>query len=449
MALYEAMATWDVERLSALHQEMQELGQDEEVIWQVLPLLSSFVLHYSMRQEGTVLLPRLREAKQRVSQSGSHFAIIRVMSWLAMAEVQAGQLLLAYQEGLAALELIEQIKGYTLLKGFFELDLAWVLYQWNRLEEACGRLQTLIEDATIWQHSDLLLSGYLTLMQVELAIGDLPAVQQALQAFEQLEAHQGYAYHWRWLPLRRVQWWLAQGQVKEASGWATSVIFPQGAWDGFLYDAFPTVIRVYFAQRRWTETLDLLEQWSGHLDRPANIEITITYLAQLLVALHQTGKNEQANEIAARLFALTEPEGYLRMYLDEGEPMRQALLAWLTSHPRQHQQPSSTTVYVSRLLAAFEQEANGASEPLAAAKVPEPSFVQQPSSVPAALMASLTQREQEVLRLLATGASNQEIADALVISIATVKKHVSNLLGKLGVSSRTQAIARARTLSLL
>ncbi len=62
---------------------------------------------------------------------------------------------------------------------------------------------------------------------------------------------------------------------------------------------------------------------------------------------------------------------------------------------------------------------------------------------------SLTRREQEVLHLLAAGASNQDIAQTLVISLDTVKKHVSNLLGKLGASSRTQAIIQARALSLL
>jgi LuxR family maltose regulon positive regulatory protein len=68
------------------------------------------------------------------------------------------------------------------------------------------------------------------------------------------------------------------------------------------------------------------------------------------------------------------------------------------------------------------------------------------SSVPAV---SLTRREQEVLRLLAAGASNQDIAHTLVISLDTVKKHVSNLLGKLDATSRTQAIAQARARSLL
>jgi predicted ATPase/DNA-binding CsgD family transcriptional regulator len=72
----------------------------------------------------------------------------------------------------------------------------------------------------------------------------------------------------------------------------------------------------------------------------------------------------------------------------------------------------------------------------------------QPLPCPSA-PGEITGREMEVLRLLAEGASNQEIATALVIQLSTVKKHVSNLLGKLGATSRTQAIAQARALSLL
>jgi LuxR family maltose regulon positive regulatory protein len=107
--------------------------------------------------------------------------------------------------------------------------------------------------------------------------------------------------------------------------------------------------------------------------------------------------------------------------------------------------------YISQLLAAFEQEQQGASISLVATPTlaPAPSPARQASVIPSAPGASLTQREQEVLRLLATGASNQDIARTLVIELPTVKKHVSNLLGKLGATSRTQAIALARARSLL
>ena len=447
MALYEAIAASEYERLPVLHQEMQELDQDEEVIWHMLPLFCNVVL-YAVRQEGAKLLPQLLDAKQRVRRSGSHFAAIRVMQWLALSAGEAGQLRLAYQESLAALDLIEQMAGYALLKGYFEDVLAMVLYQRNRLEEARGRLRTVIQDAATWQQSDLLLSGYIRLMQVELARGDLSAAQQALQEFEQLEGYQGY-HHWSWLPIMRAQWWLAQGQMKGAADWAVSMVFPEGAWERSLYDAFPVVMRVYFAERRWTEALSLLDRFSGSLDRPANSRITLTYLAQYMVALHHAGQSEQAHEVAARLFALTEPEGYLRVYLDEGEPMREALLALLTPHSQPYELASSTATYVSQLLAAFEQEAQGASRSLEATKTPGPSRVQSPSPPAPALVTSLTLREQEVLRLLAAGASNQDIAQTLVISLDTVKKHVSNLLGKLGATSRTQAIAQARARSLL
>ena len=131
--------------------------------------------------------------------------------------------------------------------------------------------------------------------------------------------------------------------------------------------------------------------------------------------------------------------------------MREALEALLTPHSQQHELAPSTRAYISKLLTVFEQERQGASRSLEATKLPgpAPSRTSKASAVSFTQAFFLTQREQEVLRLLATGASNQEIAQTLVIELPTVKKHVSNLLGKLRASSRTQAISRARALSLL
>jgi LuxR family maltose regulon positive regulatory protein len=170
-----------------------------------------------------------------------------------------------------------------------------------------------------------------------------------------------------------------------------------------------------------------------------------------MVALHHAGQNERAYEVGGRLFALTEPEGYLRVYLDEGEPMRQTLEAFLSPHSHQHDLPASTMAYISQLLAAIAQEQRSATKSLVAKPPPTPGRVQarQESASPSASVVSLTQREQDVLRWLSTGASNQDIARALVIELPTVKKHVSNLLGKLGATSRTQAVALARARSLL
>ena len=91
--------------------------------------------------------------------------------------------------------------------------------------------------------------------------------------------------------------------------------------------------------------------------------------------------------------------------------------------------------YVTTLLSAFDEQTRA-----------NPSLHTARSS---SLVEPLTEREREVLRLLLGGASNREIARHLVLSVNTVKKHVYNICGKLGVQSRAQAIVRARTLNFL
>jgi len=130
--------------------------------------------------------------------------------------------------------------------------------------------------------------------------------------------------------------------------------------------------------------------------------------------------------------------------------MRQALLALLAPHSHKPELAPSTATSLSRLLAAFEHEQQDASPSVVTAPTGEPALAsaRQTSARSSMPAVSLTRREQEVLRLLAAGASNQDIAHTLVISLDTVKKHVSNLLGKLGASNRTQAISQARARSL-
>ena len=128
-----------------------------------------------------------------------------------------------------------------------------------------------------------------------------------------------------------------------------------------------------------------------------------------------------------RALVLAAPEGYIRLFVDEGVPM----LALL----RQAQARRSVSGYVATLLAAFGEQ-HTSDLPLLDAR-------------PGPLAEPLTEREREVLRLLLEGATNREIASRLVLSVNTVKRHVYNLCGKLGVQSRAQAIVRARTLNLL
>ena len=441
----------DTERLRQLAQETEALPQDEEVGWNIIPLFLTFRLIAVLQGEGASLISRLLAAKQQVAEAGDFLATIRVTSWLALAYTQAAQLHQAKRECLEGLRLAEYIGGRTFQAGYLYYQLFEVSFACNRLDEAAdwlGRLQRLAQD---WQQVELLVRGEICSGRLALARGDLSTAQQALQRLEALLEQEGFAYHAPWVSMLRVQWWLAQGNLAEASAWAAQAMDSLDTWDPLRKREMVLLVRVSLVQQHAAQAIEMLEGWSHYLEQSGDSETAIQFLALQVVALRQAGMSEQAAAAAARLLRLTEPEGYLRVYLDEGEPMREALLALLTADFQRQPQALSMMAYVSKLLAAFEDEerADGTS-PEATIALEPASALAPPSSAPSsALVASLTRREQEVLRLLAAGASNREIADALVIELPTVKKHVSNLLGKLGASSRTQAIVRARTLSLL
>jgi LuxR family maltose regulon positive regulatory protein len=137
---------------------------------------------------------------------------------------------------------------------------------------------------------------------------------------------------------------------------------------------------------------------------------------------------------------LAEPQGYVRTFVDEGEPLR-LLLQRMKAEGRS----PSMNDYMNKLLAAFATPEGQSAKvhPFDIAQDKPSSFNLQPPVEP------LRDRELEVLSLIAEGRSNQEIADKLILGLSTVKTHVNNLFRKLDVSSRTQAIARARELGLL
>jgi LuxR family transcriptional regulator, maltose regulon positive regulatory protein len=171
-------------------------------------------------------------------------------------------------------------------------------------------------------------------------------------------------------------------------------------------------------------------------------------------ALQASGTTNEALRVLLRLLALAEPEGYIRVFLDAGDPMRQALERLLTTKPGGASDalvPPALASYARTVLGAFASER----AQRVAQEIPTGVFTAPPTPSPTPQQAvpplpePLTAREREVLLLLAEGASNQEIARQLVISLATAKKHVASILGKLGSDNRTQAIARARSLSLL
>jgi len=162
----------------------------------------------------------------------------------------------------------------------------------------------------------------------------------------------------------------------------------------------------------------------------------VELLALRALALQAQGQSAQAMTTLERALTLAEPEGYLRIFVDEGEPMRSLISDFRLWIERQsHGKDQKLIGYADRLLAASAQPV---SRP--------PSKI---SHLKSTLVEPLSERELEVLHLIAEGFSNAEIAEKLVIAQGTVKRHINNIYGKLGVQSRTQAVARSREMGLL
>ncbi len=204
-----------------------------------------------------------------------------------------------------------------------------------------------------------------------------------------------------------------------------------------------TLARKAILAGRDEEALSLLGQLTqfartaGHINRlvGALVLSAITKQARTIPQCN-TAVIENRNECVPAALAdleealdLAETGGYVRVFLDEGMPMQILLVQWLAQARAGHVRD-----YASQLLTLFDAEPNRMALPL------------QKAHKTGDMVEPLTPRELEVLRLICEGDSNQVIADKLVITIKTVKKHTGNIFGKLGVTSRAQAIVKAQHL---
>jgi LuxR family maltose regulon positive regulatory protein len=442
----------DTAGLRLLAEKTATLSAHEEISWKLIGLGITIWLAESLQREGGLLIPQLLDAKQQVIATGDYVATSRVIRWLAFAYFRAHQLHMMHQECLEGLALTKQTGEYSPTAGYFHYGLALSFYAWNRLEDASVAVQDMLRIASIWQQADMLIMGKLCLAQITLVRGDHATAAQALQEAEALVQQERFEMHTGVVMAVRVQYWLAMRNLDAVQNWTEQAAFYPETWNPNDKWTFLMLIRVYLAQHQDMQALVALERFCAHLDRPGDVATTVEFLALYMIGLYRVGKREQLHTVAARLLGLTKPETHLRVFLNEGEPMRQVLRSLLDATRDTYVTFSPAFVtFISQLLACFEQAQDGS-------EVLRPSFSHpKAGSVEAAMFGQhtplltepLTQREQEVLRLLVEGASNQDIANRLVISLATVKKHVSNLLGKLQAESRTQAIARAREWKLL
>jgi ATP/maltotriose-dependent transcriptional regulator MalT len=184
------------------------------------------------------------------------------------------------------------------------------------------------------------------------------------------------------------------------------------------------------AQDRAAEALPLLTRLLEAAITMERHGDEIRYLVMIALAQYALGNTQAALDSLGRALTLAESEGYVRFFVDEGQPMAE-LLRFAVSH-------NISPNYASKLLAAFPKDVLG-----------EIAIKREPTIDTQGLAEPLSEREIEVLHLMAEGYKYKEIAERLVISINTVRHHTRNVYGKLDVNNRTQAIGRAKELNLL
>jgi ATP/maltotriose-dependent transcriptional regulator MalT len=197
-------------------------------------------------------------------------------------------------------------------------------------------------------------------------------------------------------------------------------------------------VRILLAQQMPAESLSLLEPLQGRAEQQERWSHVIEMKGLQALAHSMRHEDQKAFTILAQALHMAEAEGYIRIFVDEGVAM-----ASLLSKLRDQERKQGPTPYLDTLLVAFSSQ-RMAHKPLRPGPgEPRGHIREQP------LIEPLSERELDVLQLIARGDSNLEIAEGLVISLDTVKRHVTHIFEKLGVHNRVQAVAQARSLGLL
>jgi len=374
-----------------------------------------------------------------LNQAAGHMdQAISLMGLTAKLMVGTGQLCKIEQLIQQAIRLGSKPGAFTV--GWPMVWQAEVLREWNQLDAALSCIEEAIKlcEQIKWSISLVYLqTSYAILLRICLSRGDYDRACSALQEFEHIgrSMSQFWGAYSFFTTIDQVRLWLACGELERATHWAEKLDEEERQGTPFAREREEVACaRVFLAKDQPALALERLksalqraatgQRW-GHV-----IEILI------LQALAQQRHHEEMLALSALSEAvrLAEPEGYIRSFVEEGAPMA-SLLAML----REEQRKAGPTPYLDTLLAAFPQPS----------KAHERHSRQLGHTTIPLLPESLSERELEVLRLLAYGASNQEVAQQLVIAVDTVKRHVSHIFAKLGVQNRVQAVRRAQEYGLL
>jgi len=383
-----------------------------------------------------------------MERSGNH-VIVTVMAlyYLARLEMMEGQLRAA--EGTVRQALAVATVGSDVLLPIGGLSLtgaARVYYQWSDLAAVTAYAMRAIEVCRDWWARTGLIEAHLILARVRRAQGDVSGMFEHLGNAEQIAGAQNISAMRALVAAAQAQHSIAMHGPDGATAWAEahrSEIRTSERLAYIRFEEYVVLVRWLIAQARadslgrgcWLqEASDLLARLLPTAETNRLNGHRIELLMLQAQVHHVQGDTTQALALLTRSLALAEPEGYIRLFVDDGEPMHNLLVQLSTS---QVARSKNLRAYEMRLLGTFVE-----SRPAT-----QPAHLESPTAE--LQIELLSEREQEVLRRLAAGRSTAQIAAELVITVGTVRNHLKSIFGKLDAHSRLQAVERARALSLL
>lgn len=361
-----------------------------------------------------IALAHYLRASEEAETAGVLFLAIHARCAAAQLEIRRGRLGRAEQICRAALTAAENTPIPPL--GLAKIILGSILLERNQLEDA----QSLLEEGAALARqgglADDVIAGLASLARLYTLQNRLDEAEAAVQSIGTLLtvydlphlAHYAEAY------FARLH--LCTGRQAAAEKWAADYRAVHAAAP-FIFGEL-TLARVLLAAGAWNDIPALLEPILEQAQRSGEHQTAIETMLLLARCRHARRETQPAQECMLQALRLAAPEGYVRLFLDEGSPMQELLRLVRPQAPE----------WADGLLAAFPGQ-----------PAPTPAY-------PNALPDPLSEQELRVLALIMEGQSNQEIAGQLFISVGTAKWHVHNVLQKLGAKNRPQAIARAREL---
>jgi LuxR family maltose regulon positive regulatory protein len=420
-----------------LSRQALELLPEQNFIVRSMMALSLGTATYWALGEPVAAGKSLTEAIRMAKASGDNNLVLSATSTLGFSQEMRGQLHHAAETYRQALQLATppslpgESRGGSSWRippfaGLAHIGLAGLLYEWNDLAEARRHAQAGIELGERSQSVDVLQGGcsYLIMAQIQQAYCEMDKAVELIRKAEQFAQSHNQAYVVALTAAVQARLWLAQGNLTAVARWARDRDL--SANDDLSYareTEYISLVRLLVARGRTSDALGLLARLLAAAQAVERNGSALKILVVTALAFQAHNDEKRALSKLEQVLTLAEPEGYVRTFIDEGEPMVKLLRRALSE--------GIVPNYAARLLATFGQE------------------TERTTPAMESLVEPLSDRELEVLRLVAVGLSNREIAEELYLSINTVKTHTKNIYGKLNVRGRMQAVDRAEELNLL